>query len=92
MAISSVLTSLVGLDKTLEGCNTNYIHFKKALRTGLQTHFQSLIHQKDLVAAAVLDPRNKLKVCTLNSLTTELSLSHLPPGYTAIMNTNIIRV
>ncbi|XP_051914937.1 v-myb avian myeloblastosis viral oncogene homolog-like 2a isoform X2 [Hippocampus zosterae] len=64
LAISYVLTSLVGLDKTLEGCNTNYIHFKKALRTGLHTHFQSLIHQKDVVAAAMLDPRNKLKTFT----------------------------
>ncbi|XP_077433295.1 v-myb avian myeloblastosis viral oncogene homolog-like 2a isoform X2 [Vanacampus margaritifer] len=64
VAISYVVTSLVGLDKTLEGCSTNYIHFKKALRTGLHTHFQSLIHQKDLIAAAVLDPRNKLKMFT----------------------------
>ncbi|XP_061527104.1 v-myb avian myeloblastosis viral oncogene homolog-like 2a [Phycodurus eques] len=62
VAISYVITSLVGLDKTLEGCSTSYTHFKKALRTGLRTHFQSLIHQKDLIVAAVLDPRNKLKM------------------------------
>ncbi|XP_057686151.1 v-myb avian myeloblastosis viral oncogene homolog-like 2a isoform X2 [Corythoichthys intestinalis] len=60
VAISYVVSTLVSLDKTLEGRNTNYNPFKKALRAGLHSHFQSLIHQKDLIVAAVLDPRNKL--------------------------------
>ncbi|XP_044208440.1 v-myb avian myeloblastosis viral oncogene homolog-like 2a isoform X1 [Thunnus albacares] len=58
---SFIIPSLIGLDKTLESCVTNYTHFSKGLRTGLHTHFQSLIHQKDLILAAVLDPRIKLK-------------------------------
>lgn len=58
---SFIIPSLIGLDKTLESCVTNYSHFSKALRTGLHTHFQSQIHQKDLILATVLDPRIKLK-------------------------------
>ncbi|XP_051281032.1 v-myb avian myeloblastosis viral oncogene homolog-like 2a isoform X1 [Dicentrarchus labrax] len=61
LTISFIIPSLVGLDKTLESLVTNYTHFSKALRTGLYTHFQSLIHQKDMVLAAVLDPRIKLQ-------------------------------
>ncbi|XP_029994515.1 v-myb avian myeloblastosis viral oncogene homolog-like 2a isoform X2 [Sphaeramia orbicularis] len=58
---SYIIPSLVGLDKTLESRVTNYTHFSKALRTGLHSHFQSLIHQQDLVLAAVLDPRIKMQ-------------------------------
>ncbi|XP_042346909.1 v-myb avian myeloblastosis viral oncogene homolog-like 2a isoform X2 [Plectropomus leopardus] len=61
VTISFITPSLIGLDKTLEGLVTNYTHFNKALRSGLQTHFQSLIHQKDMILAAVLDPRIKLQ-------------------------------
>ncbi|XP_068997170.1 LOW QUALITY PROTEIN: v-myb avian myeloblastosis viral oncogene homolog-like 2a [Embiotoca jacksoni] len=61
VAISFIIPSLVGLDKMLENRVTNYTHFCRALRTGLHTHFQSLIHQKDMVIAAVLDPRIKLQ-------------------------------
>uniref|UniRef100_A0A3P8T1I5 MYB proto-oncogene like 2 n=1 Tax=Amphiprion percula TaxID=161767 RepID=A0A3P8T1I5_AMPPE len=61
VTISFIIPSLVGLDKTLENRVTNYTHFSKALRSGLHTHFQSLIHQKDVVLAAVLDPRIKLQ-------------------------------
>ncbi|XP_036959584.1 v-myb avian myeloblastosis viral oncogene homolog-like 2a isoform X2 [Acanthopagrus latus] len=61
VTISIIIPSLVGLDKTLESLVTNYTHFSKALRTGLHTHFQSLIHQKDMVLAAMLDPRIKLQ-------------------------------
>lgn len=57
-----IIPSLIGLDKTLESCVTNYTHFRQALRTGLHTHFQSLIFQKDIILATVLDPRIKLKV------------------------------
>lgn len=62
VTISYITPSLIGLDKTLEGRVTNYTHFNKALRTGLHTHFQSLLHQKDMILAAVLDPRIKLQV------------------------------
>ncbi|XP_070696271.1 v-myb avian myeloblastosis viral oncogene homolog-like 2a isoform X2 [Pempheris klunzingeri] len=61
VTISFIIPSLIGLDKTLESLVTNYAHFSKALRTGLHTHFQSLIHQKDMILAAVLDPRIKLQ-------------------------------
>ncbi|XP_068589647.1 v-myb avian myeloblastosis viral oncogene homolog-like 2a isoform X2 [Cebidichthys violaceus] len=61
VTISFITPSLIGLDKTLESLVTNYSHFNKALRTGIHTHFQSLIHQKDMILAAVLDPRIKLQ-------------------------------
>ncbi|XP_010739192.3 v-myb avian myeloblastosis viral oncogene homolog-like 2a isoform X1 [Larimichthys crocea] len=61
VTISFIIPSLIGLDKTLESIATNYTHFNKALRTGLHTRFQSLIHQKDMILAAVLDPRIKLQ-------------------------------
>ncbi|XP_044066333.1 v-myb avian myeloblastosis viral oncogene homolog-like 2a isoform X3 [Siniperca chuatsi] len=61
VTISFIIPSLIGLDKTMESLVTNYTHFNKALRTGLHTHFQSLIHQKDMILAAVLDPRIKLQ-------------------------------
>ncbi|KAM7412264.1 hypothetical protein PAMA_021964 [Pampus argenteus] len=61
VTISFIIPSLIDLDKSLESCVTNYAHFSKALRTGLHTHFQSLIHQEDLILSAVLDPRIKLK-------------------------------
>lgn len=64
VTISFIIPSLIGLDKTLENRVTNYAHFKKALRTGLHTHFQSLIHQKDMILAAVLDPRIKIQPFT----------------------------
>ncbi|GAA6220069.1 uncharacterized protein LOC108891641 isoform X1 [Lates japonicus] len=61
VTISFIIPSLIGLDKTLESRVTNYTHFNKALRTGLHTYFQSLIHQKDMILAAVLDPRIKMQ-------------------------------
>ncbi|XP_041859355.1 v-myb avian myeloblastosis viral oncogene homolog-like 2a isoform X2 [Melanotaenia boesemani] len=61
VTISFIIPSLIGLDKALESRATNYTHFCKALRTGLKTHFQSLTHQKDIILAAVLDPRIKLQ-------------------------------
>lgn len=66
MTISYIIPSLIGLDKTLESLVTNYTHFNKALRTGLHLHFQGLIHQKDMILAAVLDPRIKLQVLNLS--------------------------
>ncbi|XP_030589655.1 v-myb avian myeloblastosis viral oncogene homolog-like 2a [Archocentrus centrarchus] len=61
LTVSFIIPSLIGLDKTLENRVTNYTHFCKALRTGLCTHFQPVIHQKDMIIAAVLDPRIKLQ-------------------------------
>ncbi|KAM8829746.1 v-myb avian myeloblastosis viral oncogene homolog-like 2a [Synchiropus picturatus] len=61
VTFSHVIPSLLTLDKCLEKRTTNYTHFCKALRAGLRTHFQSFIHQKELVLATVLDPRNKLQ-------------------------------
>ncbi|XP_067382142.1 v-myb avian myeloblastosis viral oncogene homolog-like 2a isoform X4 [Channa argus] len=61
VTISSIIPSLIDLDKTLESRVNNYTHFNKALRTGLYTHFQPLIHQKDMILASVLDPRIKLQ-------------------------------
>ncbi|XP_071331760.1 v-myb avian myeloblastosis viral oncogene homolog-like 2a isoform X2 [Trachinotus anak] len=61
VTISFIIPSLIGLDKTCESRVTTYTHFNKALRTGLHTHFQSLIHQKDIILAAVLDPRIKMQ-------------------------------
>ncbi|XP_060930984.1 v-myb avian myeloblastosis viral oncogene homolog-like 2a [Limanda limanda] len=61
VTISFIIPSLVGLDKILESSATNYIHFNKALRTGLYTQFQSLIHQREMILAAVLNPRIKLQ-------------------------------
>ncbi|XP_056278923.1 v-myb avian myeloblastosis viral oncogene homolog-like 2a isoform X3 [Pseudoliparis swirei] len=61
VTVSFITPSIIGLDKTLESIVTNYTHFNKALRTGIHTHFQSLIHQKDMILAAVLDPRIKLQ-------------------------------
>lgn len=62
VTISFIIPSLIGLDKTLESRVTNYTHFNKALRTGLHTHFQPVIHQKDMILATVLDPRIKMQV------------------------------
>ncbi|XP_042560841.1 v-myb avian myeloblastosis viral oncogene homolog-like 2a isoform X2 [Clupea harengus] len=56
-----IIPSLIGLNKTLETRSTNYSHFCKELRSGLHTHFQHLIRQKDLILATVLDPRIKLQ-------------------------------
>ncbi|XP_056155387.1 v-myb avian myeloblastosis viral oncogene homolog-like 2a [Lampris incognitus] len=61
ITISFIIPSLIGLEKTLEHRATSYIHFSKALRSGLCTHFQSLIMESDLILAAVLDPRIKLQ-------------------------------
>ncbi|XP_034027604.1 v-myb avian myeloblastosis viral oncogene homolog-like 2a isoform X2 [Thalassophryne amazonica] len=61
VTMSFIIPSLIGLDKTLESRMTNHAPFNKALRTGLHTHFQSIIHQKDLILATVLDPRIKLQ-------------------------------
>lgn len=61
VSVSFIIPSLVGLDRTLENRVTNYTHFSKALRSGLHQHFQSLVHQQDVVLAAVLDPRIKLQ-------------------------------
>lgn len=61
VTVSFIVPTLLDLDKTLENRTTNYTHFHRALRTGLSKHCQSLIQQKDLVLAAVLDPRIKLQ-------------------------------
>ncbi|XP_029974329.1 v-myb avian myeloblastosis viral oncogene homolog-like 2a isoform X2 [Salarias fasciatus] len=61
VTVSSIVPTLVVLDKTLEDRSTNYTHFRRALRTGLCKHFQSFIQEKDLILAAVLDPRIKLQ-------------------------------
>ncbi|XP_041654273.1 v-myb avian myeloblastosis viral oncogene homolog-like 2a [Cheilinus undulatus] len=61
VTISFIIPCLIGLDKTLENVVTNYVHFNKSLRTGLLTHFQEMIHQRDIIAAAVLDPKTKLQ-------------------------------
>lgn len=68
MSISYVIPSLVRLDKTLVSRETNYTHFSKALRTGLHARFQSVIQQKDLIMATVLDPRIKMQVFDMNIL------------------------
>uniref|UniRef100_A0A8C6UI14 V-myb avian myeloblastosis viral oncogene homolog-like 2a n=1 Tax=Neogobius melanostomus TaxID=47308 RepID=A0A8C6UI14_9GOBI len=62
VSISCIIPTLVQLDKSLSSCETSYGPFSKALRTGLRTHCQSLLHHKDLVLATVLDHRVKLKV------------------------------
>lgn len=72
VTISCIIPSLIGLDKTLQSRSTNYTHFSKALRTGLHTNFQSLIHEKDIILAAVLNPRNKLKVLHLEIIVEDL--------------------
>ncbi|KAM4610828.1 v-myb avian myeloblastosis viral oncogene homolog-like 2a isoform 2-T2 [Polymixia lowei] len=61
VTVSFIIPSLAGLDKALEDRATSYAHFSRALRTGLHTHFQSLILQRDLILATVLDPRIKLQ-------------------------------
>ncbi|XP_034152034.1 v-myb avian myeloblastosis viral oncogene homolog-like 2a [Esox lucius] len=61
VTFSLIIPSLIGLDKTLETRSTNYSHFSKGLRSGLHTHFQPLILQRDLILATVLDPRIKLQ-------------------------------
>uniref|UniRef100_H3D389 HAT C-terminal dimerisation domain-containing protein n=1 Tax=Tetraodon nigroviridis TaxID=99883 RepID=H3D389_TETNG len=61
VTISYIIPSLIGLDKALETLDTNYTHFNRALRTGLCTHFQDLIHQNEMIIATVLDPRIKLQ-------------------------------
>uniref|UniRef100_A0A1A8LI29 Myeloblastosis oncogene n=1 Tax=Nothobranchius pienaari TaxID=704102 RepID=A0A1A8LI29_9TELE len=61
VTISLIIPCLIGLDKNLENRVTNYTHFSKALRTGLHTHFQSLMYETDIVLATVLDPRLKLQ-------------------------------
>jgi len=62
VTISFVIPTLISLDKMLESRLTSYTHFSKALRTGLQSHLQPLILQRDLILATVLDPRIKLQV------------------------------
>ncbi|XP_054905900.1 v-myb avian myeloblastosis viral oncogene homolog-like 2a [Poeciliopsis prolifica] len=61
VTMSFIIPSLIGLDKTLENRVTNYNHFCKALRTSLHGYFQSVIHQKEIILATVLDPRMKLQ-------------------------------
>ncbi|XP_064876682.1 v-myb avian myeloblastosis viral oncogene homolog-like 2a isoform X2 [Oncorhynchus nerka] len=61
VTFSLIIPSLIGLDKTLETRSTNYSHFSKGLRSGLQTHFQPLFLQRDLILVTVLDPRIKLQ-------------------------------
>ncbi|XP_070300488.1 v-myb avian myeloblastosis viral oncogene homolog-like 2a isoform X1 [Salvelinus sp. IW2-2015] len=61
VTFSLIIPSLIGLDKTLETRSTNYSHFSKGLRSGLRTHFQPLILQRDLILVTVLDPRIKLQ-------------------------------
>nr|XP_061841534.1 v-myb avian myeloblastosis viral oncogene homolog-like 2a [Nerophis lumbriciformis]XP_061841535.1 v-myb avian myeloblastosis viral oncogene homolog-like 2a [Nerophis lumbriciformis]XP_061841536.1 v-myb avian myeloblastosis viral oncogene homolog-like 2a [Nerophis lumbriciformis] len=58
---SSVIPALLRLDKTLEGCSSNYAHFHRCLRAGLCARLQVLMEHQDLIVAAVLDPRTKLK-------------------------------
>ncbi|XP_063065650.1 v-myb avian myeloblastosis viral oncogene homolog-like 2a [Engraulis encrasicolus] len=61
VTFSLIIPSLIGLDKTLDTRPTNYSHFCKELRSGLHSQFQSLVKQKELVLATVLDPRIKLQ-------------------------------
>uniref|UniRef100_A0A674EAK0 V-myb avian myeloblastosis viral oncogene homolog-like 2a n=1 Tax=Salmo trutta TaxID=8032 RepID=A0A674EAK0_SALTR len=61
VTFSLIIPSLIGLDRTLETRPTNYSHFSKGLRSGLHTHFQPLILQRDLILVTVLDPRIKLQ-------------------------------
>ncbi|KAK7883922.1 hypothetical protein WMY93_027045 [Mugilogobius chulae] len=58
---SSIIPSVIQLDKALSSCKTDYSDFCRALRTGLRTHCQGLLHHKDLLTASVLDPRIKLQ-------------------------------
>lgn len=66
VTVSHIIPSLVGLDKALGklAATTSYSRFNEALRKGLRSNFQDLVHQKDLVLAAVLDPGTKLQVLT----------------------------
>lgn len=64
VTVSHIIPSLVGLDNALGKLTTIYTRFNEALRKGLQSNFQDLIHQKDLILAALLDPRTKLQVQT----------------------------
>ncbi|XP_064861414.1 uncharacterized protein LOC115101874 [Oncorhynchus nerka] len=61
VTFSLIIPSLIGLDRTLETLPTNYSHFSKGLRSGLHTHFQPLIPQRDLILVTVLDPHIKLQ-------------------------------
>ncbi|XP_076598133.1 v-myb avian myeloblastosis viral oncogene homolog-like 2a isoform X1 [Chaetodon auriga] len=83
VTISVIIPSIIGLDKTLESLVTNYTHFNKALRTGLHTHFQSLIQQKDMILAAVLDPRIKLQPFSDAKLEDETGFVTPPSKYQA---------
>lgn len=65
ITVSHIIPSLVGLDKALGKLTTNYARFNEALRKGLRSNFQDLVHQRDLILAAVLDPRTKLQVQTV---------------------------
>ncbi|XP_072304914.1 v-myb avian myeloblastosis viral oncogene homolog-like 2a isoform X2 [Eucyclogobius newberryi] len=61
VSISSVIPSLIQLDKALCSSESSSSGFSRALRTGLRTHAQSLLHHTDLLMATVLDPRLRLK-------------------------------
>ncbi|XP_070961654.1 uncharacterized protein [Oncorhynchus clarkii lewisi] len=61
VTFSLIIPSLIGLDRTLETLPTNYSHFSKGLRSGLHTHFQPLILQRDLILVTALDPLIKLQ-------------------------------
>lgn len=60
-ALSLVIPSIIGLDKTLETKTTSFSLFCSALRSGLRSYFQPLILKRDLILATVLDPRIKLE-------------------------------
>ncbi|XP_034551791.1 v-myb avian myeloblastosis viral oncogene homolog-like 2a isoform X2 [Notolabrus celidotus] len=83
VTISLTIPSLIGLDKTLQNLTTSYAHFNNALRTGLQTHFQAMIQQKDMIAAAVLDPRIKLQPFSDTEVEDQVSFLTPPSKYQA---------
>ncbi|KAM9751438.1 v-myb avian myeloblastosis viral oncogene homolog-like 2a isoform 2-T2 [Menidia menidia] len=78
VTISFIIPSIIGLDKTLESRVTNYNHFCKSLRTGIYTHFQPLIHQKEILLATVLDPRIKLQPFSDTRLETQTEFLTTP--------------
>uniref|UniRef100_A0A8C8K2V2 V-myb avian myeloblastosis viral oncogene homolog-like 2a n=1 Tax=Oncorhynchus tshawytscha TaxID=74940 RepID=A0A8C8K2V2_ONCTS len=73
----AVTFSLIGLDRTLETLPTNYSHFSKGLRSGLHTHFQPLILQRDLTRVTVVKLKRKSIFGFLQPAAKTMKLSEL---------------
>ncbi|KAJ0064144.1 hypothetical protein NL108_001037, partial [Boleophthalmus pectinirostris] len=60
-SLCSLVPSLLRLDRALSLSKSKYTDFCRALRTGLHSHCQTLLHHRDVLFATVLDPRLKLQ-------------------------------